>query len=147
MGKVDNRIPRAKALGSVQYHIDAIEISRACTNFYKHYIESVWLFNSPSSYFSFCNSNNIDTSNTDKVISVSEDIRYCLDLYGVVFEFTTKGIEPLDEVLRQIVANNEEIPSNAEYLSIYLQAHNEVILYKLSQNINVFLAKLVTLSK
>ena len=129
------------------YHIDAIEISRACANFYKHYIESAWLFDSLDSYFSFCDSNNIDTNNTDKVISVPEGINHCLDLYGVVFELTVKGVEPLDEVLRQIVLNNNEIPSNAEYLSLYLQAHNEVILYKLSRNINVFLTKLVTLSK
>lgn len=95
------------------------------------------------SYFDFCNSNNIDTNNTDKFISVPEGLNHCLDLFGVVFELTAKGVEPLDEVLRQIVTNNEEIPSNAEYLSLYLQANNEVILYKLS----IFLAKLVTLSK
>lgn len=119
------------------YHIDAIEISRACANFYKHYDE----------YFDFCDSNNIDTNNTDKVISVPEGVNHCLDLYGVVFELTAKGVEPLDEILRRIVMNNNEIPNNAEYLSLYLQANNEVILYKLSKNINVFLAKLVTLSK
>lgn len=78
---------------------------------------------------------------------MAEGLNHCLDLYGVVFELTVKGVEPLDEVLRRVVANNEEIPSNAEYLSLYLQANNEVILYKLSRNINIFLAKLVTLSK
>ena len=143
---IGKTVNKPSVLG-LYYHIDAIEISRACANFYKHYIESVWLFDSLDSYFNFCESNNIDTNNTDKVITVPKGLNRCLDLYGIVFELTEGGIEPLDEVLRQIVMNNNKIPSNAEYLSLYLQSNDEVILYKLSRNINVFLAKLVTLSK